>query len=393
VTSLLAIALTLCAAPAPNWAASMPDDPPAPGTVLGAPQHDRPHPSVVRVIAPLPDGFSLGSGTLVGATKHYGLVITNWHVVRDASGPLTVVFPDGFRSGAKLMKTDRDWDLAALAIWRPNVDPVPISPYMPRPGEPLTIAGYGSGWYRAATGRCVQYVAPGSNFPTEMVELSAGARQGDSGGPIFNARGEVAGVLFGAAMGHTTGSYGGRVRAFLGTVVSDVERMDPRPAMIAEQPVPQHGPHHVSASPAMVAAIRPPRPPPPVLTSMGGLASGPESSAPPPAPGATLRAVTTTPIPTVAAAPQRVAARPPPAASPSAVVAPVAVESSRAAPGTAPESSQGLSWSEIFGTTTGEQIKSVLAGIGLIFLLVFALRTLASMQAGPAPRRRRSGPK
>jgi hypothetical protein len=75
-------------------------------------------------------------------------------------------------------------------------------------------------------------------------------------------RREVAGVLFGAAMGHTTGSYGGRVRAFLSTVVSDVERMDPRPAMIAGQPVPQHGSHHVSTSPAMVAAIRPPRPPP-----------------------------------------------------------------------------------------------------------------------------------
>jgi hypothetical protein len=49
----------------------------------------------------------------------------------------------------------------------------------------------------------------------EMVEVSAAARQGDSGGPILNDRGELAGVLFGSASGTTSGSYCGRVRWFL----------------------------------------------------------------------------------------------------------------------------------------------------------------------------------
>jgi hypothetical protein len=65
------------------------------------------------------------------------------------------------------------------------------------------------------SGHCTQYVAPGANLPFEMVELSAEARQGDSGGPIFNERGELAGVLFGASQGTTSGSYCGRVSAFL----------------------------------------------------------------------------------------------------------------------------------------------------------------------------------
>ena len=52
-----------------------------------------------------------------------------------------------------------------------------------------------------------------------MVELSAEARQGDSGGPILNERGELAGVLFGSGPGYTSGSYGGRVLQFLATVV------------------------------------------------------------------------------------------------------------------------------------------------------------------------------
>jgi hypothetical protein len=83
----------------------------------------------------------------------------------------------------------------------------------------LTIAGYGSGQYREATGPCTQYVAPGLEFPYEMVELAASARQGDSGGPIFNSRGELAGVLFGEGNGRTSGSYCGRVRWFLTSIV------------------------------------------------------------------------------------------------------------------------------------------------------------------------------
>jgi hypothetical protein len=146
-------------------------------------------------------------------------VISNWHVVRDASGPITVEFPDGFKSPAEVVKTDKDWDLAALSIYRPRIAPVPITANAPQPGDPLTIAGYGSGDWRMTSGRCTQYLAPGVEFPYEMVELSAEARQGDSGGPILNDRGELAGVLFGSGPGYTSGSYGGRVLKFLATVV------------------------------------------------------------------------------------------------------------------------------------------------------------------------------
>ncbi len=67
--------------------------------------------------------------------------------------------------------------------------------------------------------RCTQYVAPAMNQPYEMVEVGTAARQGDSGGPIFNSRGELAGVLFGAGYGTTSGSYSGRVRGFLESVL------------------------------------------------------------------------------------------------------------------------------------------------------------------------------
>jgi serine protease Do len=184
----------------------------------------QPHPAVARIIVPEGEVTSYGSGTLIDVRDQFGLVITNWHVVRDGHGDVEVVFPDGFRSKARPLKVDSDWDLAALVIWRPPAAPVNIAARAPQSGDQLTICGYGQGQYRAATGRCTQYYAPKVDLPQHMVELDVEARQGDSGGPIFNDRGELAGVLFGAGGGTTLGSFGGRVESFLATLAPDIGR-------------------------------------------------------------------------------------------------------------------------------------------------------------------------
>lgn len=185
---------------------------------LFSPPAQTPHPAVVRVVVQERAGMSLGSGVLVAVQGNYGLVLTNWHVVREAAGPITVIFPDGFRSGATILKLDPEWDLAALAIWRPKAQPIPLADQIPQIGQPLTILGYGSGRYRAATGQCVQYLAPNPREPPEMIELSVGARQGDSGGPILNQQGQLAGILFGSSWGRTAGSSCQRIRSFLETL-------------------------------------------------------------------------------------------------------------------------------------------------------------------------------
>ncbi len=85
------------------------------------------HPAVVRITAQGKGSVSYGSGCLVAVNATHGLVITNWHVINEATGPVTVDFPDGFESAATIQKVDRDWDLAALTIWKPNVAPVTMS--------------------------------------------------------------------------------------------------------------------------------------------------------------------------------------------------------------------------------------------------------------------------
>ena len=195
---------------------------PAEYFTVNQPQGNTPHPAVVRVEVPEDGSTSYGSGTLIDVRDKFGLVITNWHVVRDARGPVEVSFPGGFRSKARALKVDHDWDLAALVIWRPPVKPVPIADHAPRPGDALTICGYGPGIYRSVTGRCTQYYSPDVHLPQQMVELNVEARQGDSGGPIFNSEGQLAGVLFGAGEGTTLGSFGGRVDHFLATLAPDI---------------------------------------------------------------------------------------------------------------------------------------------------------------------------
>ena len=234
VKNLLAVLVALCPAVATAW--------PSPA----APAAQTPHPAVVRVIAAEPNGASLGTGALVAVDEAHGLVVTNWHVVRDATGPITVVFPDGFRSGALLLKTDRDWDLAALAIQRPQAQPLPLATEPPRPGEPLSIAGYGpEGAYRAVAGRCVKYHTPGRKPPAR----DPGSRRRGTTGVIPADRFATAAARLPASClgpagnmwsgGYTMGSYCGRVRLFLAAAYVDFQRLPGNTTMVAQAPAPQ----------------------------------------------------------------------------------------------------------------------------------------------------------
>lgn len=336
-------------------------------SIFAPPAPQTPHPAVVRVSAVdkrvgNTEMRSEGSGVLVAVNDTHGMVVTNFHVIRDATGAITVAFPDGFRSRAVVLQVDRVWDLAALAIQRPNVRPVPLAAQPPRPGEVLTIAGYGPGPYRAAAGRCSGYVSPQTNYPREWVEVSVAARQGDSGGPILNERGEVAGVLFGTGFGETLGSYCGRVRYFLTAATPAFEGLSP-PVYMASQPpatrwetAPQSVPQSAPAAPIVAT------PSPPIANNtMRPLTEQPFAAAPrggtcaggvcrvdaPPASRPVVSATAATPPP------------PPPVVS-------MAPPVSHAGPAEVPPASMA------------ELIKTVLAAIGGILLLFHAVRLVGA---------------
>ena len=252
------------------------------------------HPAVVRIVAPENGGTSMGSGVLVDVNATQGLVLTTWHVIRGAKSGVLVQFPDGFQSAGRVIRHDEPWDLAAVAIWRPRAAPVPIAVAPPVIGEPLTINGYGKGPFRSEAGRCTQYLAPGTGYPLEFVELEATARQGDSGGPILNGRGELAGVLFGRAEGRTIGACSTRLRTFLASVGSRGMTADEVAALaVPREPpplptAPQSAPMPVPTAslprpvdPAAEVADASPAPPEPPGDAPAAAASSPGSGSPP----------------------------------------------------------------------------------------------------------------
>jgi hypothetical protein len=177
----------------------------------------------------------------------------------------------------------------------------------------------------------------------ETVEVGVAARQGDSGGPIFNARGELAGVLWGAGGGRTAGSYCGRVRQFLASIVPTApNQTDPSTIALAggassTQVVGDRGvsrtlPLHEPAQPAYAASFANHIAPPAASAAPSQLAKLPETGEQP------LVSV----------------ARPPTAAGSSS-------ESSGA-------ESISLGWQELAGNTRLEQAKTLLAAVGIAAL-------------------------
>jgi hypothetical protein len=204
--------------PAPVFAAAAPD----PAGVEPRPSQPtvgRPRPVVARVTAGSGASLDMGSGVLVRVSGTTGIVLTNWHVVRGQRDSVKVSWPDGTQTPGRVVAWDEAWDLAAISVPRPNASPVPIAAQAPRIGDRLTIAGFGmEGRYLEQVGVVTEYLSPSPAHPKQFVECRATARHGDSGGPMFNAGGELAGVLFGEAKGLTCGSCSTRLRLFLASV-------------------------------------------------------------------------------------------------------------------------------------------------------------------------------
>lgn len=179
-----------------------------------------PHPAVARIVNVLPgNGACYGSGTLVGSEQGKGLVLTCQHLFREGSAQITVCFPGGASAAATLLSANATWDLAALEISLPTAMPVAISQQAPREGEPLRSCGFGpDGRYRCNSGRALGYCRTGATSGYETLTLSGSARQGDSGGPVLNDRGELVAVIWGTDGRTVEATYCGRIRKFLATI-------------------------------------------------------------------------------------------------------------------------------------------------------------------------------
>ena len=134
-----------------------------------------------------------GSGFFITSD---GYLVTNNHVV-DHATEVTLVTDDGTTLPAKVIGTDQKTDLALLKVTKPGVYPyVHWATKAPRVGDwviavgnPFGLGGTVTAGIVSARGRDI-----GAGPYDDFLQIDAPVNRGNSGGPTFNANGQVVGV-------------------------------------------------------------------------------------------------------------------------------------------------------------------------------------------------------
>lgn len=138
-------------------------------------------------------GQSLGSGFIITAD---GYILTNAHVVASAD-EITVRLTDKREFKAKIIGSDRRTDVALIKIDAAGLPAVRFGdPARLRVGEWVVAIGSPFGFDNTVTAGIVS--AKGRSLPQEnfvpFIQTDVAVNPGNSGGPLFNMRGEVVGI-------------------------------------------------------------------------------------------------------------------------------------------------------------------------------------------------------
>jgi serine protease Do len=136
---------------------------------------------------------SLGSGFIISAD---GYLLTNAHVVEGAD-EITVRLTDKREFKAKVIGTDKRTDLALIKIEATGLPVVKLGdPSKLKVGEWVLAIGSPFGFDNTVTAGIVS--GKGRTLPQEnfvpFIQTDAAVNPGNSGGPLFNMRGEVVGI-------------------------------------------------------------------------------------------------------------------------------------------------------------------------------------------------------
>ena len=137
--------------------------------------------------------MGMGSGFIVSAD---GIVLTNAHVVADAD-EVTVRLTDKREFKAKVLGSDKRTDVAVLKIDAKDLPTVRIgNAESTRVGEWVVAIGAPYGLDNTVTSGIVSAKAralPGESI-VPFIQTDAAVNPGNSGGPLFNLKGEVIGI-------------------------------------------------------------------------------------------------------------------------------------------------------------------------------------------------------
>jgi S1-C subfamily serine protease len=201
--AVLALVSTACLAPPPPIAE------PPPAVVAGAGDSAAQAPAAVTVRADSPeraareltvrvrasgcDGVATGSGFAIAAHT----LVTNRHVIANAS-EVQVNTWDGQSLQATVSRVAYYSDLALVVVRGDLPLAGTLAPRDARVGDHVKMAGFPLGGQQTvAEGDVLDYVV-GANLgdSIQVMRLNTTALPGNSGGPVIDRRGEVAGVVY-----------------------------------------------------------------------------------------------------------------------------------------------------------------------------------------------------
>jgi S1-C subfamily serine protease len=139
-----------------------------------------------------------GSGFVVAP----GRVITNAHVVAGVDEPVVEV-PGGGALPGRVVQLDTARDIAVIAVDGLRAAPLPLGDELDN-GATAAFAGYPAGGPYRIQPASVQGLSPvlvnniygADPQPLQVYSLAANVQQGNSGGPLLDLQGRVAGVVF-----------------------------------------------------------------------------------------------------------------------------------------------------------------------------------------------------
>jgi serine protease Do len=158
--------------------------------------------SVVAVTCKLNTGGSAGTGFIISED---GYIVTNHHVIEDAVA-VYVNLANGKQYKCEVKGSDATNDIAVLKVELTGLTPVKIGKSSEvKVGEPVVAIGNAlgelsfslTGGYISGTNREITT----EGIAINMLQTDLAINSGNSGGPLFNARGEVIGI--------TTAKYSG----------------------------------------------------------------------------------------------------------------------------------------------------------------------------------------
>jgi serine protease Do len=144
---------------------------------------------------PMPKVQSLGSGFVIDGDK--GLIITNNHVIDDAD-EIKVILHDNTQLDATLVGRDTETDLAILKVktakplksvsWGDS-DIMRVGDWILAVGNPFGLGGTVTAGIVSARQRNIN-----AGRYDDFIQTDASINRGNSGGPMFNLKGEVIGI-------------------------------------------------------------------------------------------------------------------------------------------------------------------------------------------------------